>query len=156
MDIFEDMRMQLVIRARLHDDEASIALKGHLLSEYLLDRIIGEKLAGSRKPSRCTYSQKLVLMEENALLEDAILGNLRLLNVFRNKMVHMLDVSIDLDDMLFHKTNGDIVRIKPKKCRYPERKYLRLLCHGVLTQLTNHMLMHLRVDPRWKDGFAEN
>ncbi len=153
MDVFKHITMQLVIRVRLHD-EAAITLKGHLLSEYLLDRIIAEKLSDSRKSERSSYSQKLRLIEENGLLEDAILRNLRLLNGFRNRMAHKLDVCVDQAEMLFYNHNNEIVQIKPKKCRYPERRYLRLLCHGVLTQLTNHMLVRLKVDPRWKDGLA--
>jgi hypothetical protein len=154
MDVFEDIRTQLVIRARLHDDEASIALKGHLLSEYLLNRIISEKIAGAKKSNRITYSDKLKLLEKRGLLEEEVLNNLRLLNKFRNKMVHELDVSIRDNEMVFHKPNHEVLQVRPKKGRYPQRQYLRLLSHGVLTQLVNHMLLNLRVDPRWKNRLA--
>ena len=150
MDFFEDIRTQLVIRARLHDDEASIALKGHLLSEYLLNRIISEKIAGAKKSVRSTYSNKLKLLQKLGLLEEEVLNNLQLLNKFRNKMAHELDVSIADNEMVFHKQNHEVMLVRPKKGHYPQRYYLRLLSHGVLTQLVNHMLLNLRIDPRWK------
>ena len=151
MDIFELMTGQLVLRARHHDDEASITLKGHLLSEYLIDRIIEERVKEAKKYRHTTYSGKLRLMEKQCLLPDEILKNLRLLNNFRNKMAHELDVTIDDSEMVFFKPDQEVFRVKPKRGRYPQRSYLRLLSHGVLSQLTNHMLLHLKVDPRWKN-----
>jgi hypothetical protein len=154
MDVFEDIRTQLVIRARLHDDKASIALKGHLLSEYLLNRIISEKIAGAKKSIRSTYSNKLKLLEKLGLCEEEVLNNLRLLNKFRNKMAHELDVSISDNEMIFHKPNHEVMIVRPKKGRYPQRHYLRLLSHGVLTQLVNHMLLNLGVDPKWDNSLV--
>jgi len=151
IDIFEEIRSQFILRARLHDDEASIILKGHLLSEYLLNRIINEKISAPKKTKRITYSQKIRLLEKHCLLTEDIISNLRLLNNFRNKLAHELDASIGYDEMIFHKPNYEIILIKPKKARYPKRKYLRLLSYGVLSQLTNHMLHNLKVDPRWKN-----
>jgi hypothetical protein len=149
MDIFKDIRTQLVIRVGFHDDEASITLKGHLLSEYLMNRIIEKKIKQSQKHVKSTYSKKLKLMETEGLLAEEIIHNLQLLNTFRNRMVHELDAAVHRSEMVFFKTDGSVMQVKPKKGRYPTRFYLKLLCHGVLTQLTNHMLFQLRVDPKW-------
>ena len=154
MDLFEDIRTQLVLRAKRHDDEASIALKGHLLTEYLINRIIEDKLGWSRKYDRYSYSKKLDEMEVKSLLPQEIVGNLRLLNKVRNKMAHELDVIIEASEMLFFKSKNKPMIVNPKRGRYPQREYLRLLSHGVLTQLTNHMLLQLKVDPRWKSELA--
>lgn len=156
MDIFEDIRTQLVIRVGLHDDEASITLKGHLLSEYLMNRIIQKKIKQSQKHLKSTYSKKIKLLETAGLITDEIIHNLQLLNTFRNRMVHELDVALPRSEMVFFKTDGAVMQVKPKKGRYPTRFYLKLLCHGVLTQLTNHMLFQLRVDPRWNASKREN
>lgn len=154
MEIFEDARLQFLLRARMHDDELSIGLKGVLVTEYLLNRIIDEKLRNPEKKRGASYSQKLNLMKTNSLLPDEILMNLRLLSSFRNKLAHELDVSIEYREMVFYRTDHGRVGIKPKKGRYPERYYLRLLTHGVLTQLINHMLLELKVDPRWRNSTA--
>jgi hypothetical protein len=152
MDIFEDITVQLMLRAKLHDDAASITLKGHLLSEHLINRIIEERIRESKKYRHATYSQKLKLMEKHCLLTEEILKNLRLLNDFRNKMAHDLDVTIVNSEMVFFKPNKEIFLVKPKKGRYPQRFYLRLLCGGVLTQLRNHMLLQLKIDPRFRNS----
>jgi hypothetical protein len=154
MDIFEDARLQFLLRAKMHDDELSIGLKGHLVTEYLLNRIIDEKLRNPKKKRGATYSQKLSLMKKNSLLPSETLMNLRLLNSFRNKFAHQLDVSIERREMIFYRTDHGRISIKPKSGRYPERYYLRLLTHGVLTQLINHMLLELKVNPRWRDSTA--
>jgi len=154
MDIFEDARFQFLLRTKMHDDELSIGLKGHLVSEYLLNRIIDEKVKNPEKKKDTTYSQKLSLMKTNSLLPPEILMNLRLLNSFRNRLAHELDVSIEDSEMVFYSTDHGRAIIKPKKGRYPERYYLRLLTHGVLTQLINHMLLELKVDPRWRNSIT--
>jgi hypothetical protein len=153
MDIFEDITTHFVIRAGRFDDEATITLKGHLLSEFLLNRIIEFKL-GKNKAKNTTYSNKLSLLEKHHLLPEETLLNLRLLNSFRNRLVHELDVSICKKEMIFHKPNKTVIKVKVKKGMYPQRYYLRLLCHGVLTQLRNHMLIVLKIDPRMESIFA--
>ena len=154
MDIFEDARFQFLLRTKMNDDELSIGLKGNLVTEYLLNRIIDEKVKNPEKKKVTTYSQKLSLMKTNSLLPPEILMNLRLLNSLRNKLAHKLDVSIEDNEMVFYSTDYGRAIIKPKKGQYPERYYLRLLTHGVLTQLINHMLLALKVDPRWRNSTA--
>lgn len=153
MDIFEDIIMHFVMRARRADDEIAITLKGHLLSEYLLDRILESRFEPN-KTKDLTYARKLSLLEKHSFLPEELLLNLRLLNSFRNRLSHELDVSIGKEEMVFHKPNREVLKIKMKKVMYPERYYLRLLCHGVLIGLRNHMLLFLKVDPRKESIFA--
>ena len=121
MEIFEDIRMQLVLRASRFDDEASIALKGHLLTEYLINRIIEDKLGWSRKYDRYSYSKKIDEVEGRNLLPEETIENLRLLNKVRNKMAHELDVTIEKSEMLFYKNRNEQILIKPKRGKYPQR-----------------------------------
>ena len=51
----------------MHDDEAAIILKGHLLIEYLLNRIIEKKLTTSTKLLKLNFSQKVKELESNLL-----------------------------------------------------------------------------------------
>lgn len=151
MDIWNDITMQLIMRIRRHDNEISIILKGHLLSEYLINLIIKEKIKGAKINDFVPYSKKLKLIEASGLLPKEILRNLRLLNSFRNKLTHNLDVTIDEKEMLFFKENESIICIKPKKgCRYPLRDYLKVFCGGSICQLRNHMIMQLKIDPTWQ------
>lgn len=153
MNIFEDIITHFVLRASRFDDEASIALKGHLLSEFLLNRIIESKL-GQNKIKNMTYSMKLCLLEKHHLLPEEMMLNLRLLNSFRNRLMHELDVSISKKEMIFYKPNKEIFKVRVKKGRYPQRYYLRSLCHGILTGLRNHMLIFLKIDSRMESIFA--
>jgi hypothetical protein len=153
MDTFEDITFLFVLRSGRFDDEAAITLKGHLLSEYLLNRIIESKL-GLNKTKNITYSKKLYLLKKYYLLPEEILLNLRLLNSFRNRLVHELDVSISEKEMIFHKPDKKVLKVKIRKGMYPQRYYLRLFCHGVLNSLRNHMLLFLKVDPRKESIFA--
>lgn len=128
-------------------------MKGHLLSEYLLDRILESKL-GPNSTKNASYSGKLYLLEKHHLLPEELLLNLRLLNSFRNRLAHELDVSIGKDEMIFHKPNREILMVKVKKGMYPQRYYLRSLCLGILTGLRNHMLLFLNIDPKKESIFA--
>ncbi len=153
MDIFEDITTHFVLRTRRSDDEVAITLKGHLLTEYLLNRIL-ESRFDPNKTKNLTYSRKLSLLEKHHLLPDELLLNLRLLNSLRNRLAHELDVSIGKEEMVFYKPNREVLKVKVKKGMYPQRYYLRSLCHGILTGLRNHMLLFLKVDPRKESIFA--
>jgi hypothetical protein len=145
---FEWVSFQFVIRARLHDDETAIILKGHLLIEYLLDRIIEEKVTTSKRLSKVNFSQKVKELSNRRLLLKSLEENIERVNHFRNKLVHQLDFSINQEDMLFTRESGEVMNVSLKKGRYPQRYYYRLLCGAIITQLTNHMLVNLKVDPR--------
>ncbi len=147
---FEWVSGQFVLKARIHDDEASIILKGHLLVEYLLNRIIDTKLNISKRKT-ATFTKKVNMLYDKGLLTNPLHENIKRLNLFRNKLAHQLDYSIDSKDMLFTKTSGEVLKVKPKRGQYPERYYYRLLCHGVITLLSSHMLTKLKIDPRWVD-----
>lgn len=153
---FEWASCQFVLRARLHDDEAAIILKGHLLIEYLLNQIIEKKLTTSTKLLKLNFSQKVKELCSRGLLSRPLQENIERLNRFRNKLVHQLDFSINREDMLFTKDSGEVMNVKPKKARYPERYYYRLLCGAIITVLTNHMLVNLKVDPRYLEDTNTN
>jgi len=141
--------MEYVLRARLHDDEIAIVLKGHLLVEYLLNRIISERVSESKRLHNQTFSRKVLRLSKLGLIQGSLLENIGLLNGFRNRLAHQLDYMISREDMLFTRNDGKVIVIKPKRGKYPQRQYYRLLCHGILTQLINHMLTNLNVDPSW-------
>lgn len=150
---FEWVSTQFLLRARMHDDEAAIILKGHLLVEYLLDRIIEVKISSKRNLLKSRFSQKLDKLYHEGLLSEPLKENIHRLNRFRNKLAHQLDFSINRDDMKYTKGSGDVIIVKPKRGRYPQRYYYRLLCHVIISDLTRYMMVNLKIDPRWHKGF---
>lgn len=149
INFFEWPSFQSLLRVRLHDDEAAIILKGHLLTEYLLNRIIEKKLTDSTKFLKLTFSQKVKELCNRGLLSGPLQENVERLNRFRNKLVHQLDFSINKKDMLFANDSGEVVNLKLKKTRFPERQYYRLFCNAIITKLAYHMMVNLNVDPRF-------
>lgn len=148
-DITQDVRTEYILRARLHDDEMAIVLKGHLLVEYLLNRIISEEVSECKTLLNQTFSRKVSRLSKLGFIQGSLLENIGRLNTFRNRLAHQLDYSVRREDMLFTRTDGKVIVMKLKRSKYPQRRYYRLLCHGILTQLINHMLVNLNVDPRW-------
>lgn len=152
--IFQDITVEFTIfRVRYHDDEIAIILKGHLLVEYLLDRIIREKC---RAPGRIlndshsyTFSVKLQILYAMGLLPEHLHRNIRRINRLRNKLAHELDFSIHKGDMTIENESGELVGVDTKRKKYPERHYLKTLCMVTLGELAYHMLTRLGVSARY-------
>ena len=146
-DLTQDITFQLACRLRYHDDHIAIGLKSHLCAEYLLNRIVEQKLG--HNPDNMTFAQKLKLIVAGDLLPEPIVQNLQRLNRFRNRLVHDLDYEVADDEMTIVSGNGNEKMISPKGKRYPQRSYLRLLGHACLIMLRNHMMLNLGIDPRY-------
>lgn len=76
----------------------AIVVTLHLLTEFVLDRLIKAKSATPRRildDSRTfTYSVKLVLVRNMGLVDDALFRNLDALRRLRNEYAHGLDVDL--------------------------------------------------------------
>lgn len=155
MDIFADIRMQYLSRMGMHEDELGIVLKGHLFVEYLLNRIIKHKIVNSKKYLDLKFSQKVILLDKHKLIPIYIQQNIKRLNSFRNNYVHSLDYVAPEQELLYTKKPGENISIKSThyKGKYPHRHYYRILVNGVLTELTNHMLLNLKVSPFWNEDY---
>ena len=153
IDFTNDVTMEFVIRVRVHDDEAAIILKGHLLIEYLIDKIIEQKCKAPDKiledPRNYPFSVKLQFVYSMGLLPDYLHENIVRINRLRNKLAHNLDFELDRNNMTIVNWEGETIRIRPKRKRYPERDYLRTLCFSTLAFLRGHMIQELHIDPRY-------
>lgn len=147
IDLTNDIQFEHVSRIRYHDDEISIGLKSHLLVEYLLNRIVVHKLKFN--PEKVTFSKKLKALYSDGLIPDYILQNINKLNLFRNQLVHSLNYELPKNEMTIVNKNGENKSIKTSKKRYPERHYLKMLGHCCLGQLRRHMIINLKIDPRY-------
>jgi hypothetical protein len=154
IDLWNDITFEFIVRVRVHDDESAIILKGHLLVEYLLDKIIEQKCKAPNKildDSRTySFSVKLQLVYSMGLLPDYLYENIVRINRLRNKLAHNLDFELDLNNMLVVNLKGETIKVRPKGKRYPERYYLRMLCFSTLSDLRNYMVRELHIDPHYK------
>jgi hypothetical protein len=90
-------------------DSVSRALKCHLLSEVVLDRLIQfafEPNGDAILSARLSYSQKLdiasrtILFENYSLIPELVVGSLRKLNKIRNRLSHELGASVTRDEAI--------------------------------------------------------
>jgi|GEM_PF-6110418 len=82
-------------------DVQSVLLRGHLLVEHYMERLLSLYLRRSDKVTnaRFTFAEKLVLIEAFAAIPDAPCQAIRNLNSVRNDMVHKLDYEIATSDI---------------------------------------------------------
>lgn len=84
-------------------DPVLALLRGYLLTEYYLDKIIKLKLDRGEKiikKGSLSYKQKVVLVESMAFLPDSVVICLKNLNSVRNKLAHELEATVDRDDIV--------------------------------------------------------
>ena len=147
--IFDDVTFEYIARVRLHDDETSSVLRGHLLVEYLLNKIIESKCKNSNtilKDSRSyTFLVKLQLVYSMGLIPECVWKNAAKINKIRNELAHNLDFDEKKIDMILYNSEGEPIVVNVKGKRYPIRFYLKLLAFDTLTQLRNHMMFNLRL-----------
>lgn len=142
-----DITIEHLCRIRYHDDAIAIALKSHLLVEYLVNRIVAYRLGND--PDKLTFSKKIKHIYTRGLIPDYIFQNVDKINRFRNRLVHKLNYNLAKDEMTIVNKYGEIKKLNTTKKRYPDRHYLKMLGHVCLLQLRNHMLVELKIEPRY-------
>ena len=145
-DISQDITFKYIASLSYHVDEVGLILKGHLFIEHVLDEIIRNKLKGWKDilADHRTYSfaVKLQLVYSAGYLPEYLFQNIRKINKLRNNVAHNLELVLDEQQFKFVRSDGKEILLKKKKKQlYPIRRYLKLLCHGTLTQLRNHFML---------------
>ena len=83
-ELSKNVTIQYILRIGTKPNEISIVLIGHLLVEYLMNRIIEIKCKGSRQiiehPRDYPFSVKLQIIYSMGLLPDHILNNIAKIN----------------------------------------------------------------------------
>jgi hypothetical protein len=157
IDLDKDMTFQYILRVGRRPNEFSTILTGHLLIEYLINRIIEAKCKHPQKivkdSQNYTFSVKLQIVHEMGLLTDPIYNNIVKLNKIRNRLAHDLDFDVEEMDMTLFNDHGECINLKPKGKRNPRAFYLRMLVISTLNQLQSHMLINLRVKTRAEELF---
>lgn len=143
-----DPTFEYILRVGYHDDEISIILRGHLLVEYLINKIIQVKCKNPEKILSYPFSIKLQIVYSMKLLPDYLYKNIAKINNIRNGLVHNLNFNNKEIDMKFLKSSGECVRLKPKGKKNPRKFYLKMLSMGTLTLLRNYMIQDIGVSPK--------
>jgi hypothetical protein len=131
------------LRLRHHDDEIGMILKAHLLAEYLLNRIIQDKLQSPNKiiddHRSYTFSVKLQILYSARLLSERDFKNISSLNKIRNDLMHKLDVDlVSLSLLVFH-SDKSAYPLKPPRKGVSMREPVRSFCWAILDQLNRYM-----------------
>jgi hypothetical protein len=129
---------------RYHEDELGVALKAHLLIEYVLDLMIKR---GLREPKPVLsdhksypFSIKTRLLYEAGHLPTCAFRNVLRVNRVRNELAHSLSLNSDKMDFKFDLCDGGFAHVLDLRehvnpVRNPAKKYLQLLCLGTLGQV---------------------
>lgn len=133
------------------DDEIAILLKGHLLIEYLMNKVIEKKCRSPKKILEgtrvYTFSVKLQIIYSMSLIPEYLYDNINRVNQLRNKYAHTLDFNLDKNSMRLRDPENEIISFSDLKNR-PTQTYLWILCTITLAQLDYHMEKVLQIDPR--------
>jgi hypothetical protein len=99
---FESEAKELTEVLGQDDAVANRLLRFHLLTEYMLDRIITTRLKrGDRvlEDGNLSYHQKLLLVHSLDILPDKAIASLRQLNKLRNALSHERSARVTISDL---------------------------------------------------------
>ncbi len=137
------------LRIRKHDDELGITLKGHLLVEYLINKIIEAKCKSPKKilenSKTYSFSVKTQLLYAMDFLPEYLNKNISKLNNIRNELAHNLNFSEQKIDNVFYAKGGGVKKIKKLSGKYPHRSFLKFFCWFILGELAAHIEKNLGI-----------
>ncbi len=150
----DDITQEYIARLKFREDELGSIIKGHLLIEFIINRIIERKCKNPQKilddHRSYPFAVKLQIVYSMNLLPDHIYKNVSRINKVRNQLAHNLEVKIGDLDFKYVKDNGKEMTIEmPKSKHFPERNYIQLLCMGTLNQLRNHYFLLFAEFPKY-------
>lgn len=145
MDVTKDVTWVYTAMVGYHPNTLTVALTGHFLVEYLLDKIIFARCKNAKKISSYSFSTKLEFLNSMNLLSDDLYKNIKNLNRVRNEIAHTLKANLKNRD--FYKSSGRKIIIRVPKSGDSEKFYLKMLSLGILTNLRNYILLELKISP---------
>jgi len=152
INLTDDVTFEYFARVGYHDDEISILLKGHLLVEHLLNKIIKAKCKNPEKilndHRSYPFTVKLQIVYSMGLLPEYLFKNVTKLNAIRNRLVHDLNFHKKEIDMRIFNSLGENILLKTKGKKNPRKFYLKMLSHAALSQLRNHLALDTGISPK--------
>ena len=119
-----------------------IVIVGHLLAEYLLDKIITTKFKNPNRILEKSFSGKLKLLYPD-WLPQFIYKNIELLNRARNDIAHNLG-TIDYEPIIYLPKGGKETLNIPKR-KNKVKFYFRELINTILFDLVNYSFYSLNI-----------
>ncbi|GEM_PF-3022861 len=129
-----------------------IVIIGHLLTEYLLDKIITIKCKNTKTALRGSFSEKLKILYPE-WLPLFIYENIKLLNETRNDIAHNLG-AIDYEPIIYIPQGSRKILNIPKR-KNKEKFYFNELINTILFDLVNYSFYSLNIpdEPDWNTIF---
>lgn len=154
LDMSWDIVFEFFQRNRTHDRTRSIVLTGHLIVEYLINRVIKSKCKASQsilKDSRnYPFSVKLQLLYSMKLLPDHIYNNIKKLNTFRNQLAHNLDFDESRIDRSYFNRDGKLVKMRFRRTNPSAKRFLRMFSYLTVEQLARYISNELRLSRSYR------
>lgn len=141
-DKSKDSRILFSILSGHNQHVLVIVIVGHLLIEYLLDRIITVKCQNTKTALKKSFSGKVKLLYPD-WLPLFIYKNIKLLNETRNDIAHNLGTSDHEPVIYISKGKKKILNIPRRKNK--EKFYFRHLINMVLFDLVNYSYYSLNI-----------
>lgn len=151
MNLAFDPSFRYIEKLRYHEDELGLILKGHLIIEHILNRLIDKEMKDTdsiiKNTNQFTFSVKLQLLYSSGLLNEESHRNIKRINRLRNEFAHNFEPNKDKIDFIISTRDsaGNVEDIKakvaPMNVNYKERKYIKVLCLHTLTLLRNEWLI---------------
>ena len=141
-DKSKDSRILFSILTGRSSHTLTIVIIGHLLIEYLLDRIIIVKLKSQNRILKENFSKKLRLLYPD-WLPQFIYNNIKLLNKARNDIAHNLGISDHEPIIYIPKGEKRIINIPKRKNK--EKFYFKHLINTILLDLVNYSYYSLNI-----------
>ena len=143
LEISQDAVFEFFEGARKNNQSRTIVLVGHLVVEYLLNRVILAKCKAPQKilkdSKNYPFSVKLQLLYSMGLLPDHIYGNISRLNTYRNQLAHQLVFDESKIDRSYFNRDGELKTMMLRKSVPSQRRFLRMLAYLTVDQLGRHM-----------------
>ncbi len=141
-DKSKDSRILFSILAGSNAHIITIIIAGHLLTEYLLNKIVTTKIKNKKSDLKKNFSQELDFLYPT-WLPLFIYKNIKLLNGARNEIAHNLG-SIEYEPLIYTDNRGRrIVQIPKRKNK--EKFYFRELINTTLFDLVNYSFYALNI-----------
>ncbi len=151
----KDVTIQYFLRVGTKPNDISIVVVGHLLLEYLMNRIIELKCKSPKKiiedSRNYPFSVKLQIIYSMGLLPDYIFNNIAKMNKIRNGLPHDLDFHEREIDRTIFVLSGKKVCPKPKGRGNPRTYYFKTLALETINQLRSHMETNLQIPTEAKE-----
>ena len=141
-----DPIIEFVMSHGKHADSLTIILKGHLIVEYLLDKIISDKFNKPDRILKYSFHKKLEILYSLGFIPKYLFLNIENLNNIRNKYSHDFRYALHIKEFKVYDINKKLLESKKLK-KYSMRSNTKSFCVLIILQLRNHLLEKLKINP---------